>query len=212
VEPLITGLVLAGGRGSRMGGIDKGLQTHGNLPLARHALQLLQAQTGVPPLFCAINANRHLHTYQAWDVPVWPDTVEGLPGPLAGFLTGLEHCTTPYLLTVPCDSPRFPLDLAQRLLHAINAQEADVAMPKAPQTEGMPGGSVGPTVPQPVFCLMRAHVAPSLAAFLAAGEGKIAKWAQQQGVVWVPFDLAHDDPQAFSNINTLADLASFPAV
>ena len=191
-----------------MGGTDKGLQPHNGTPLALGALQRLQAQTGVLPLQCAINANRHLDTYETWQVPVWPDQIEGFPGPLAGFLTGLAHCTTPYLLTVPCDSPRFPLDLAERLMHALQTEGTDLAMPWAPLCEGM---ELGQPAPQPVFCLMRTGVAPSLQAFVASGQGKIFKWAQQTGVALVPFDKPHDDPHAFSNINTLTDLATFSA-
>jgi len=100
----ITGLVLAGGRGSRMGGVDKGLQLFHGTPLALHTLQRLQSQVGI----CLINANRNLPTYESYGVPVWPDALADYPGPLAGFLTGLEHCATPYLMTVPCDTPRSP--------------------------------------------------------------------------------------------------------
>ena len=107
----ITGLILAGGRGSRMGGVDKGLQNHLGMPLAMHALLRLGPQVGE----IMINANRNLGAYEAMGVPVWPDTLPDYAGPLAGFLAGLEHCETPYLVTVPCDSPLFPDDLVQRL-------------------------------------------------------------------------------------------------
>src|SRR5439155_24304689 len=95
----ITGLILAGGRGSRMGGVDKGLQNHQGIPLAMHALLRLGPQVG----HLMINANRNLGAYEAMGVPVWPDALPDYPGPLAGFLTGLERCETPYLVTVPCD-------------------------------------------------------------------------------------------------------------
>ena len=120
----ITGLILAGGRGSRMGGVDKGLQPFHGVPLAQHALQRLRAQVG--PV--AINANRHLDTYAALGAPVWPDALPDHPGPLAGFLAGLTHCTSPYLLTVPCDSPLWPADLAERLAEALHTQQAEVAI------------------------------------------------------------------------------------
>jgi molybdopterin-guanine dinucleotide biosynthesis protein A len=210
MAPLITGLVLSGGRGSRMGGVDKGLQLCNQTPLAQIALERLMAQTGVAPLACAVNANRHLEQYQAWQVPVWPDTLLGLPGPLAGFLAGLENCTTPYLLTVPCDSPRFPLDLAARLMGTLEQEGADLAMPLAPEAEAIAqAGALGQPMAQPVFCLMKTTVLASLKSFVAAGEGKILKWARQQGVALVPFDLPRDDPFAFCNINTLADLEAF---
>ncbi|TMH09190.1 MAG: molybdenum cofactor guanylyltransferase, partial [Betaproteobacteria bacterium] len=94
----ITGLILAGGRGSRMGGVDKGLQNHHGMPLALHALLRLQPQVGA----MLINANRNLGAYESMGAPVWPDALPDYPGPLAGMLAGLERCTTPYLVTVPC--------------------------------------------------------------------------------------------------------------
>ncbi|MDH4289863.1 MAG: molybdenum cofactor guanylyltransferase, partial [Aquincola sp.] len=103
----ITGLVLAGGRGSRMGGVDKGLQNHRGLPLAMQALLRLQPQVG----HLMVNANRNLGAYEAFGAPVWPDPIEGYAGPLVGFLAGLEHCETPWLVTVPCDTPDFPTEL-----------------------------------------------------------------------------------------------------
>ena len=103
----ITGLVLAGGRGSRMGGVDKGLQLHHGIPLARHALDRLAPQVNR----LMLNANRNLGVYESMGVPVWPDEEPDYPGPLAGMLSGLAHCETAYLVTVPCDTPNFPLDL-----------------------------------------------------------------------------------------------------
>ncbi|HEV8312245.1 MAG TPA: molybdenum cofactor guanylyltransferase MobA, partial [Burkholderiaceae bacterium] len=119
----ITGLILAGGRGSRMGGVDKGLQNHHGIPLAMHALLRLQPQVGA----MLINANRNLGAYESMGVPVWPDALPDYPGPLAGMLAGLERCTTPYLVTVPCDTPNFPDDLVERLANALEGDE-DIAM------------------------------------------------------------------------------------
>ena len=124
----ITGLILAGGRGSRMGGVDKGLQNHLGLPMAMHALMRLAPQVGE----IMINANRNLGAYESMGVPVWPDSLPDYAGPLAGFLTGLERCETQWLLTVPCDTPLFPLDLAQRLAAAADAHDAEIAMAAAP--------------------------------------------------------------------------------
>ena len=107
----ITGIVLAGGRGSRMGGVDKGLQNHKGVPLALHALLRLQPQVGES----MVNANRNLAAYESFGVPVWPDAQTDYAGPLSGFLAGLEQCGTRWLATVPCDSPLFPTDLVQRL-------------------------------------------------------------------------------------------------
>src|ERR1700679_3295306 len=121
----ITGLILAGGRGSRMGGIDKGLQWHLGVPLARHALERLRPQVAA----LMLNANRNLAAYQAMGVPVWQDETPDFPGPLAGMLAGLEHCDTPYLVTVPCDSPNFPTDLVARLAQGLVDASAALAPP-----------------------------------------------------------------------------------
>ena len=186
----ITGIVLAGGRGSRMGGVDKGLQRHGGLALAEHALNRLRPQVGQVML----NANRNLDTYSAMGAPVWPDALPDQPGPLAGFLAGLDHCATDYLVTVPCDSPNFPLDLVARLSAALMSEAADVAI--AATLEG------GAVQPQPVFCLMRATLRPSLLAFVQSGQRKIDRWTGSQPCATVLFD----DVSAFANANTLAEL------
>ena len=146
----VTGLVLAGGRGSRMGGVDKGLQHFRGTPLALNALTRLQRQEGglIGPLM--VNANRNLALYEAFGHPVWPDTLADYAGPLAGFMTGLAHCETPWLLTVPCDTPLFPMDLAQRLASAFDDQQTEIAMVAAREEDG-------PLRNQPVFCLLRAE-------------------------------------------------------
>jgi molybdopterin-guanine dinucleotide biosynthesis protein A len=186
----VTGLILAGGRASRMGGVDKGLQNHQGLPLAMHALLRLAPQVG----HVLINANRNLGAYEAMGVPVWPDALPDYPGPLAGFLTGLERCETPYLVTVPCDSPLFPTDLVARLLTALEAADAEIAMPVTIES--------GARQPQPVFCLMRSHVLESLVAFTQSGQRKIDRWTAQHRCIEVEFD----DARAFVNANTLAEL------
>ena len=186
----ITGLVLAGGRGSRMGGVDKGLQNHLGMPLALHALLRLGPQVGA----VMINANRNLGAYDSMGVPVWPDAVADYPGPLAGFLAGLEHCETPYLVTVPCDSPNFPVDLVERLATALVAQRAEIAIAATVEN--------GALQPQPVFCLMQASLIESLVAFIHAGERKIDRWTGRHRCAIVEFD----DAAAFVNANTLAEL------
>ena len=194
----VTGLILAGGRGSRMGGTDKGLQNFHGLPLALQTLMRLQLQSQ-PLQEVLINANRNLAAYESLGVPVWPDSIDGFAGPLAGFLTGLERCETPLLLTVPCDSPLFPLDLLERLLAAMKAQDADLAMAAAPEADG--------TVrPQPVFCLLKTELLESLVKFTQGGGRKIDAWTSQHRCAIVPFDQSGDSPQAFANANTLAEL------
>lgn len=195
----ITGLVLAGGRGSRMGGTDKGLQNFHGTPMALHSLLRLQMQQGgwVGPTL--VNANRHLAAYEAFGSPVWPDTLPDYAGPLAGFLTGLSHAETPWMLTVPCDTPRFPLDLAERMAQALMREGAEMAMAAAREEDGQLRS-------QPVFCLLSTDLLPSLTAFIEQGGRKIDRWTGQHHTVLVPFDQPEDDPRAFFNANTLPEL------
>ena len=186
----ITGLILAGGRGSRMGGADKGLQNYRGMPLATHALMRLAPQVGE----VMVNANRNLGAYESMGVPVWPDTLADYAGPLAGFLTGLERCETPYLVSVPCDSPLFPLDLVARLAQALEAAGAEIAMAATLEN--------GVLQVQPVFCLMKAEVMESLVHFTHSGQRKIDKWTALHRCVEVRFDEA----AAFANANTADEL------
>lgn len=187
----ISGLVLAGGRGTRMGGIDKGLQSHLGAPLARHALERLRPQVAAVML----NANRNLPAYQAIGVPVWPDELPDFPGPLAGMLAGLAHCHTPYLVTVPCDTPNFPGDLVARLAHGLASASVDLATAYTRET--------GELRAQPVFCLMRVSLRDSLRAFIESGERKTGLFAARHHGARVIFD----DAAAFANANTLGELA-----
>jgi len=195
----ITGLILAGGRGSRMGGADKGLQNFNGMPMALYTLMRLQLQVGQ----LIINANRNLGAYESFGVPVWPDVLEDYAGPLAGFLTGLERCETPYLVTVPCDTPNFPIDLVTRLAAELEREGAEIAMAAAPET-GKDGQRVVRS--QPVFCLLHTDLMESLAAFTRQGGRKIDAWTAQHKTVLVPFDTPSDDPNAFANANTAAEL------
>jgi molybdopterin-guanine dinucleotide biosynthesis protein A len=186
----ITGLVLAGGRGSRMGGIDKGLQLHRGTPLAQHALRRLAPQVASTML----NANRNLDIYAAMGVPVWADEVPDFSGPLAGMLAGLCHCATPYLATVPCDSPDFPLDLVARLARGLTDSDAEIAVAAVIEA--------GEERSQPVFCLLRSSLQGSLATFLASGERKTGLWIRRHRHTQVRFE----DARAFLNVNTLLEL------
>lgn len=202
INPIdITGLILAGGRGSRMGGVDKGLQNFNGMPLALHTLTRLQMGGGVGTIL--INANRNLSAYESFGADVWPDGLADYAGPLAGFLTGLERCETPYLVTVPCDTPLLPLDLVPRLAQALDEQDADIAMVGAPETDQHGQIKVRP---QPVFCMIRVGLLESLVRFTQDGGRKIDAWTALHKTVIVPFDAPADDPQAFANANTLADL------
>ena len=194
----VTALILAGGRGARMGGIDKGLQNFRGLPLALQTLMRLQLQSEAPQEVL-INANRNLAAYESLGAAVWPDTLEGFAGPLAGFLTGLERCETPLLLTVPCDTPLFPLDLLERLQQALHSEQADLAMAAAREEDGQVRA-------QPVFCLLKVELLESLVRFTQAGGRKIDAWTGQHRCAIVPFDRPQDAPEAFFNANTLEEL------
>jgi molybdopterin-guanine dinucleotide biosynthesis protein A len=195
----ITGVVLAGGRAVRMGGVDKGLQVFQGQTLIEHALQRLRPQVA----HVGINANRHLDQYQNLGCPVWPDATSDFSGPLAGFAVGLSHCQTPYLLTVPCDTPFFPLDLASRLASALTQAQTDIAMVVAAETDEQ---NQTQWRTQPVFCLLKTELLPSLQSFMQAGGRKIDAWTAQHPCTNVRFDAPHDHPQAFFNINTLQQL------
>jgi molybdenum cofactor guanylyltransferase len=191
----ITGVILAGGRGSRMGGADKGLQNFNGMPLALHTLMRLQPQVGE----VMVNANRNLGAYESFGVPVWPDVLGDYPGPLAGFLTALERCETPWLVTVPCDTPLFPHDLVARLAAAAQEHDAEIAMAAAREEDGQ-------IRPQPVFCLMRVELMESLVKFTQSGGRKIDAWTVQHKTALVTFDQPGDEARAFFNANTLAEL------
>ena len=197
-----------------MGGVDKGLQLFQGVTLADNALQRLRQQTALCPAHIAISANRNLSEYARFGVPVWPDIVPSgvgpFAGPLAGMLTALEHCaqTFDYLLTVPCDSPLFPLDLLHRLALGLAGHGADIAMACAPDAHAVRDpASIEPSPlhNQPVFILMKTQLAPSMAAFMAQGGRKIGAWCAQQKVHRVAFNLPADQ-LAFANFNTLQDL------
>ncbi len=185
----ITGLILAGGQGSRLGGVDKGLQLFAGQPLALHALQRLAPQVDR----VMISANRNLDVYAQMGMPVWPDPVDmaGYAGPLAGFLAGLQHCETAYMVTVPCDSPHFPTDLVQRLSKAVTENQADLAVARTPL--GL----------EPAFCLIKRELQASLLSYMQSGQRKIERWTEQHRRAEVAFD----DDSAFFNINTPDDLA-----
>ncbi|MCD6077973.1 MAG: mobA [Ramlibacter sp.] len=191
----VTGVILAGGRGSRMGGADKGLQNFRGMPMAMYTLMRLGPQVGE----VMINANRNLAAYESFGVPVWPDSLSDYAGPLAGFLTGLENCETEYMVTVPCDTPLFPQDLVARLGEALERDGAEIAMASAREEDGQLRA-------QPVFSLMKRELMESLVRFTHGGGRKIDAWTAQHRTVHVPFDQPGDDPAAFFNANTLAEL------
>lgn len=196
----ITAVVLAGGRGTRMGGVDKGLQPYRGLPLAQHAARRIASQVGQ----VLINANRHLEVYQSFGYPVYSDAQSDYAGPLAGFAVALAACTTPYLLTVPCDSPLFPPDLAKRMAQGLQGAG------DAPFYEIAVAARGGYS--QPVFCLIKRELLTSLEQFMASGQRKIDQWTARHRTVMVSFDRVGDSPLAFANANTVDELSQLQSV
>ena len=193
----ITGLILAGGRAQRMGGIDKGLIPFHQKPLIETTIQRLKTQVG--PIL--INANRNITKYAVYGYLVIMDETPDFSGPLAGFLMGLKNCKTPYLLTTPCDSPLFPEDLATKLASELEQANLDLVYASSKEADGKVWA-------QPVFCLMRANLQDSLISFLDKGDLKIDRWFKELKSGTVLFD----DAQAFANANTPEELQSLEAV
>ena len=192
----ITGLVLAGGRGTRMGGLDKGLQLLAGEPLALHVAKRLTDQVDT----LLISANRDPDDYARLAAPfqarVVADTTGDFPRPLAGLLAGLRAASTELVLCVPCDTPALPTDLARRLLAALDAEHADVAVAATVDRQGH-------TSLHPVVALVRTALADDLSAYLEAGERKVRTWYARHKHVEVPFS----DEHAFYNANSLRELA-----
>ncbi len=186
----ITGVILAGGQGRRMGSVDKGLKPLRGKPMVQWVLERFAPQVDE----VLINANQNIEQYQLLNRKVVPDEIDGFAGPLAGLHRGLSVATHDLIATVPCDSPFLPLDLIARLYDTLNQQQADLAVARTGDQ------------PHPVFCLCRKSVLPGLTAFLQSGGRKIDAWYAALKVVEVRFD---DETDAFSNINTLSELEAF---
>ncbi len=191
-KALITGLLLAGGRARRMGGEDKGLLPLAGQPLAAWALKSLSVQVG----HLLISANRNHQRYRELGAEVVSDTLGDFSGPLAGFAAGLGQIQTPWLVTVPCDSPLVVLDYVSRLWAAIEPGGIDAVV-------AHDGNRL-----QPVFSLLRRGVLGDLEAFLDLGERKIDLWLER--LSWRIVDFS-DAPDMFLNVNTPEDLARVEA-
>ena len=185
----ISAIILAGGRATRMSGADKGLVPLQQKPLIQHVINRLAPQVDE----ILINANRELAQYQALGYTVLQDEVEDFLGPLAGFSLGLQHAKHDYVLTVPCDSPLLPVDLALRLMAALVEHKAEIVVVSS-------DGSA-----HPVFCLCKKTVLPSLTAYLEQGERRVSAWQKSQQYIEVDFS---DCSEAFTNLNTFEDLAA----
>ncbi|WP_397390372.1 molybdenum cofactor guanylyltransferase MobA [Polynucleobacter sp.] len=193
----ITGLILAGGRAQRMGGIDKGLIPFHDKPLIESAISRLKPQVST----ILINANRSIAKYSHYGYPVLMDETPDFSGPLAGFSVGLKNCKTPYLLTSPCDSPLLPTDLAKTMSVELEDNNLELVFASSKEADGKVWS-------QPVFCLMKTSLQDSLNAFLSKGDLKIDRWFKELRSGTVVFE----NPQAFANVNTPEELAALEKV
>ena len=187
----ITGVILAGGRGRRLGGQDKGLIPFGGRPLVAWIIAALQPQVGR----ILINANRNTEAYGALGYPVVGDLLEGFQGPLAGIATAMAVAETPWILTLPCDGPHPPADLAQRLAAALTQTDAEIAVARDAERV------------QPVHALLPVALAPSLHRYLAAGERRLDAWQARHRLALADFS---DCPLGFANLNNPEDAPSLP--
>jgi molybdenum cofactor guanylyltransferase len=186
----ITAVILAGGLGRRMGGVDKGLQLINGQPMVQQVLDRLQPQVGK----VLINANRHLDDYKGFGVPICSDSISGYAGPLAGIHAALLQTNTAYLVSVPCDSPLLPNDLVSRLSVAVSEHQADAAVVVTGNTEQRQR--------HPVFLMLKSDVRTSLEHYLNTGGRKVDDWLASLNCVDVPFE----DETAFTNVNTPEDI------
>ncbi len=189
----ITGLILAGGRGTRMGSVDKGLQILNGKPMVFHIIQRLSPQVGS----LMISANQNLEAYRKFGYPVLPDEIGGYEGPLAGLQTGLRHTQTPYLITAPCDGPFLPEDFVSKLWHGMKSQYADVAVATSGDGEN--------ERTQPVYCLLKTSLLSEIENYLRSGQRKMDGWYASRNVAKIHFE----DETAFRNINTLDELERY---
>ena len=183
MSPQIDAVILAGGMARRMGGNDKGLVELNDRPMIQHAIDRIKPQVAQ----ILINANRNQSRYAEFGYPVLSDEDSGYLGPLAGMITALGQTQADYLMVVPCDCPLLPTDLVQRMLSAIQAEGAEMAVASDGKRE------------QPVVLLMKPALRESMKAFLDAGERKIDFWYAKHHCVVCDFS---DQPNAFVNVNT----------
>ena len=179
----VTAIILAGGRGTRMGGADKGLVTYQGVRMIAHVLARIIPQVDQ----VIINANRNLETYQTLNYPVITDASPHFDGPLAGMQAGLRHAKTDWIVSAPCDSPLLPMDLVQRLGEAVAKENGLMAIARSASGD------------HPVFCLMHRSLLASLQTFLDGGQRKVSAWQMQHQPAYVFFE----EEQAFTNINSI---------
>jgi molybdenum cofactor guanylyltransferase len=185
----ITGIILAGGRARRMGGQDKGLIELSQKPMIEHVINAIEPQVDD----IIINANRNQTVYERYGFPVVADEIEGYCGPLAGMASGMQAAKTPFVVTVPCDSPLIPDDLVQKLYSTLQGDDAEICTAHA-------NGRL-----QPVFTLMKSELLPSMLEFLNNGERKINRWFEKHRLAVADFS---EQPDTFININSAEELAA----
>ena len=183
----ITAVILAGGEARRMGGVDKGLVEVAQKPMIEYVINAVAPQVSK----LLINANRNQDAYAQYGFPVVADTLEGFHGPLAGMASAMQIVDTDYMLSLPCDSPHVPNDLAQRLFKKLDAAHAEISV--AHNGERL----------QPVFCLLKTSLLDSMLNYLNSGERKIDRWFTQHEMVTADFS---DKPETFINVNSPEDI------
>ncbi|MBI3147096.1 MAG: molybdenum cofactor guanylyltransferase [Betaproteobacteria bacterium] len=189
VRPPITGLILAGGRGLRMGEQDKGLLPFRGQSMVQWVAQRLRPQVHE----ILISANRNLEAYAALGDRVIADVVPGFAGPLAGLHAAMTVASHAWILAVPCDSPLLPADLAARLIDALQRENAALAVARAADRR------------HPVFCLCPTALRPSLESYLAGGGRKMGDWLARHACAEADFS---DEAECLANVNTLDDLSA----
>lgn len=184
---IVTGIILAGGQGSRMDGLDKGLVELAGSPMVQYVLESIAPQVG----YVIINANRNHDIYGHYGCPVIADEFEGFCGPLAGMASCMRIVDTPLMVTAPCDSPFVPGDMVERLYMQMQHEDADISV-----------AHNGDRI-QPVFAMLKTGLLESMLSFLRRGERKIDKWYKMHKLALTDFS---DKPDTFLNINTPEDL------
>ncbi len=188
----ISGIILAGGKGRRMDGLDKGMVEFRNMPLIEHVLHRIAPQVDA----LVINANRNFDFYAASGLPVVPDERLDFAGPLAGIEASLSKAPTPLALIVPCDTPFLPTDLVTRMIDVMHKEQADVVIPDDGERE------------QPLICLMKTSLKESISRVLDANSPKVRDWLALQNLAWADFS---DQHEAFANINDAETLEKLSA-
>lgn len=187
VSKQVTGIILSGGQGSRMGGVDKGFVELEGKPFVEHAIEHLKPQVGN----VIISANREIERYERYGYPVIRDTQDDYSGPLSGIASALFHARTPLAMIVPCDMPHLPYDLVERMHRKLKQENAEVCL----ADDG--------THLHPVVCLIKTELLEQLASDVEAGQRKTRLWLTERNYVIEDFS---DCAEAFVNINTIDEL------